>query len=89
MKNDEIQNMRSIINGLKVRLFDANETIDMIQSQIKERESILTEIVRLLEMVPDEAGTIQLDMIPAALSAVMEEVKKNRDAVAEEGGEVE
>lgn len=57
-----------MINVLKVRLFDTQEKAAFLEGQLKDRERVLMELVRILGIQPDENGTVSLD-------AIVEEVK--------------
>ena len=58
-----------MINVLKVRLFDTQEKAAFLEGQLKDRERVLMELVRILGIQPDENGTVSLD-------AIVEEVKE-------------
>lgn len=68
-----------MINVLKVRLFDTQEKASFLEGQLKDRERVLMELVRILGIQPDENGTVSLD-------AIVEEVKAllPKDEEAEE-----
>ncbi len=68
-----------MINVLKVRLFDTQEKAAFLEGQLKDRERVLMELVRILGIQPDENGTVSLD-------AIVEEVKSllPKDEAAEE-----
>ena len=71
-----------MINVLKVRLFDTQEKAAFLEGQLKDRERVLMELVRILGIQPDGNGTVSLD-------AIVEEVKAllPKDEAAEEAEE--
>lgn len=71
-----------MINVLKVRLFDTQEKASFLEGQLKDRERVLMELVRILGIQPDENGTVSLD-------AIVEEVKEllPKDEAAEDAKE--
>lgn len=71
-----------MINVLKVRLFDTQEKAAFLEGQLKDRERVLMELVRVLGIQPDENGTVSLD-------AIVEEVKEllPKDEAAEDAKE--
>lgn len=71
-----------MINVLKVRLFDTQEKAAFLEGQLKDRERVLMELVRILGIQPDENGTVSLD-------AIVEEVKEllPKDEAAEDAKE--
>ena len=71
-----------MINVLKVRLFDTQEKAAFLEGQLKDRERVLMELVRILGIQPDKNGTVSLD-------AIVEEVKAllPKDEAAEDDKE--
>lgn len=62
-----------LINALKVRAFDAQDKADFLESQLKDRERVLMDLVRILGIEPDENGTVSLDAITEKVESLLKE----------------
>ncbi|AAQ15382.1 hypothetical protein MWV29_001452 [Escherichia coli] len=72
-----------MINVLKVRLFDTQEKAAFLEGQLKDRERVLMELVRILGIQPDENGTVSLDAIVEEVKALLPKDEAAEDAKEE------
>ena len=75
-------NHEAIATALKARIFDLTETAAALEAQLKDRDALLTEIIRLVDLKPNEDGTVQLQDIAEAVAAlipVAEEVEAEEE----------
>ncbi|XAO14459.1 tail fiber assembly chaperone [Escherichia phage FL15] len=72
-----------MINVLKVRLFDTQEKAAFLEAQLKDRERVLMELVRILGIQPDENGTVSLDAIVEEVKALLPKDEAAEDAEEE------
>lgn len=72
-----------MINVLKVRLFDTQEKAAFLEGQLKDRERVLMELVRILGIQPDENGTVSLDSIVEEVKALLPKDEAAEDAKEE------
>lgn len=72
-----------MINVLKVRLFDTQEKAAFLEGQLKDRERVLMELVRVLDIQPDENGTVSLDAIVEEVKALLPKDEAAEDAKEE------
>lgn len=72
-----------MINVLKVRLFDTQEKAAFLEGQLKDRERVLMELVRILGIQPDENGTVSLDDIVEEVKALLPKDEAAEDAKEE------
>lgn len=79
--NETIQKLETVTNTLKIRLFDAQEKIDFIESQMKEREKVLMTIVQMVGVQPDHNGEVSFEAIIDAVRALVP-VEKPEDEQA-------
>lgn len=72
-----------MINVLKVRLFDTQEKAAFLEGQLKDRERVLMELVRILGIQPDENGTVSLDAIVEEVKALLPKDEEAAEAAEE------
>ncbi len=72
-----------MINVLKVRLFDTQEKAAFLEGQLKDRERVLMELVRILGIQPDENDTVSLDAIVEEVKALLPKDEAAEDAEEE------
>lgn len=72
-----------MINVLKVRLFDTQEKAAFLEGQLKDRERVLMELVRILGIQSDENGTVSLDAIVEEVKALLPKDEAAEDAKEE------
>lgn len=72
------QQHEQMINVLKVRLFDAQEKASFLEGQLKDRERVLMDLVRILGVEPDEQGVVSLEEVVEKVKALLpkEEAKE-------------
>lgn len=74
------QQLEQAVATLKIRLFDAQEQIAFLDGQIKEREKALMKIVELVQVQPDENGTVSFDAIVDAVRVLVATDEQVSDA---------
>lgn len=72
------QHHEQMINVLKVRLFDAQEKASFLEGQLKDRERVLMDLVRILGVEPDDQGVVSLEEVVEKVKALLpkEEAKE-------------
>jgi len=65
------QQHEQMINVLKVRLFDAQEKASFLEGQLKDRERVLMDLVRILGVEPDEQGVVSLEEVVEKVKALL------------------
>lgn len=72
------QQHEQMINVLKVRLFDAQEKASFLEGQLKDRERVLMDLVRILGVEPDDQGVVSLEEVVEKVKALLpkEEAKE-------------
>lgn len=77
-----VKQLEGITNNLKIRLFDAQEQIAFMNDQIKEREDVLMEIVKLANVQPNENGEVGFgDIVEAVRALIPVEVPVDSNSV--------
>lgn len=62
---------QEIISTLKVRIFDLSEELTGAVGRIKELEDVLGKLVEVLNVSPDEKGSIKLEAIVEAAKSLV------------------
>lgn len=72
------QQHEQMINVLKVRLFDAQEKAAFLEGQLKDRERVLMDLIRILGVEPDDQGVVSLEEVVEKVKALLpkEEAKE-------------
>lgn len=72
------QQHEQMVNVLKVRLFDAQEKASFLEGQLKDRERVLMDLVRILGVEPDDQGVVSLEEVVEKVKALLpkEEAKE-------------
>lgn len=72
------QQHEQMINVLKVRLFDTQEKAAFLEGQLKDRERVLMDLVRILGVEPDDQGVVSLEEVVEKVKALLpkEEAKE-------------
>lgn len=65
------QQHEQMINVLKVRLFDAQEKASFLEGQLKDRERVLMDLVRILGVEPDDQGVVSLEEVVEKVKALL------------------